>query len=949
MKIQTPAPLLAAFFAAAILATPTHAVVTNVVWYRLGENDPGAASGVIATNTANLLGFNSLKPIGSPRYTNAVSPGAANGLGSSLAVHFSGTNQCLTNALVSTAINNFGLEAWVKPKTTNAGAYYIAQNGFLYFGGWAIAQFGNSYAALLEATPLNFTVGDGSALASPGVWAHLALVRNNGTNRFFLNGVANGPATTDAPLQPFGNFTIGGNFTTNFAGGTTSNSFFNGIIDEVRVFTFAPGQFSTNDLLFNVQRVATLPATDINPPNATLNGSAHPVGFPTTAWFEWGTTTNFGNVTPPQSFGSGTGATNFSEVITGIVLGITYHFRAVASNSLGVAFGTNQSFVFPVFADIAAGLTGVDRGSVAWGDWDNDGRLDILLTGQPLTNSSGDFVSELWQNNGTGFTQAVFGLPGGFESSVAWGDYNNDDRLDFLFAGRFTDLPVVLRPGSTLVVSNFFDVIGFGSLGVFQASVAWGDYDNDGRLDTLLTGATEFVIAAESPATQIWRNTGNGFTFINAGLPAVFQSSVAWADYDNDGRLDFLITGRTNKAVLSAVAISQIWRNTGTGFTNINAGLPGVFQSSAAWGDYDNDGRLDILLAGATQGFIPTNPICQVWRNTGTGFTNINAGLPGVFQSSAAWGDYDNDGRLDILLTGTTNGSGTGAVAQIWRNTGTGFTNINAGLPGVFTSSSPWGDYDNDGRLDILITGTNATSGRISQVWRNRTSVTNTPPTAPTGLSVAHVGNTVILSWNASSDAQTPASGLTYNVRIGTTPGGSDVMGPMASASGLRRLPQMGNAQERLLAYFEAATLGQPYYWSVQAVDSALAGSPFAAESNFKFLQLPQPAPVLVSATTTNLLNGDLNGDGVFDENELQALLADFFASSPFLQMTNVAGLGGTNVTFSLTNSLVGAFSVEFTTNLVDWYFLGPATPRYLFTDTNAPAVPQRFYRLRWP
>ena len=66
--------------------------------------------------------------------------------------------------------------------------------------------------------------------------------------------------------------------------------------------------------------------------------------------------------------------------------------------------------------------------------------------------------------------------------------------------------------------------------------------------------------------------------------------------------------------------------------------------------------------------------------------------------------------------------------------------------------------------------------------------------------------------------------------------------------------------------------------------------------------------------------------------------------------VTNTAGLGGTNVTFALTDDPVAAaFSVEYTTNLVDWYFLGPAAPRYLFTDTNAPALPQRHYRLRWP
>lgn len=80
----------------------------------------------------------------------------------------------------------------------------------------------------------------------------------------------------------------------------------------------------------------------------------------------------------------------------------------------------------------------------------------------------------------------------------------------------------------------------------------------------------------------------------------------------------------------------------------------------------------------------------------------------------------------------------------------------------------------------------------------------------------------------------------------------------------------------------------------------------------------------------------------------MSILLTNYFASSPFLQMTNVAGLGGTNVTFALTNDLAGNFSVEFTTNLLDWLFLGPATPRYEFTDTNAPAEPQRYYRLRW-
>ena len=873
MKIQITTLLLAAF-CAALLATCAHAAVTNVAWYRLGENDPGAASGVAVTNTtADLLGLNHARQVNSPRYTNAVSPGAANGLGSSLSVHFNGTNQFFSNAVVSTATDNFGVEAWVRPNITNNISQFIAKNGFVGVGAWIIEHGNGYYFAALAATNGASGVGDGTATASPGVWAHIALVRNNGTNRLYFNGTPNGPPTTNAPSQPAGNFTIGCNFGTNALGGGVSNSFFNGTIDEVRVFTFAPGQFSTNDLLFHALRAATLPATDINPPTATLNGRAHPVGFPTSVWIEWGTTTNYGNVTPVRALPANGVTTNLSETVTGVFGGFTYHFRVVASNNLEVVFGANQSFTVPVFGDIGAGLPGVYHSSLAWGDYDNDGRLDILVTGI----LPGNLVTSLvLRNTGTGFT---------------------------------TNLNAGLPP-------------------VYDSSVAWGDFDNDGRLDFLLTGDNVFSLLS-----QVWRNTGSGgFATNNAGLPGVARSSVAWGDYDNDGRLDFVLTGDTGTGF-----ISQVWRNTGSGFSESHAGLPGVSLGSVAWGDYDNDGRLDILLTGRTNDI--GGLISQVWRNTGSGFTNINAGLPGVFFSSVAWGDYDNDGRLDILLTGNT---GT-RVSQVWRNTGSGFTNINAGLPGVSLGTAAWADYDSDGRLDFLITGTTNgdASGAIFQVWRNNTPNTNAPPTAPSGLNVTLAGITPTFTWGMAADSQTPATGLSYNLRVGTTPGGSEIVASMAATTGLRRLPQLGNVQA---GSFQTLTLpaGQRYYWSVQAVDTSFAGSPFAAEQSFTFQSVftpPNGIPV----------PGDTDGDGIVSQSELDTLLTNYFPNSPFLYMTNVAGLGGTNVTFALTNSLAGAFSVEYSTNLADWYFLGPATPRYLFTDTNAPAIPQRYYRLRWP
>ena len=113
----------------------------------------------------------------------------------------------------------------------------------------------------------------------------------------------------------------------------------------------------------------------------------------------------------------------------------------------------------------------------------------------------------------------------------------------------------------------------------------------------------------------------------------------------------------------------------------------------------------------------------MVWRNTGIGFTNVPIpGLPGVTYSSTAWGDFDGDRRLDFLVAGTTNGDPSGTIAQLWHNTGTGFSNVPVpNLPGVQRYSGAafaLGDYDNDGRLDFILTGANAT-GAVVQIWHN--------------------------------------------------------------------------------------------------------------------------------------------------------------------------------------------------------------------------------------
>jgi hypothetical protein len=111
-------------------------------------------------------------------------------------------------------------------------------------------------------------------------------------------------------------------------------------------------------------------------------------------------------------------------------------------------------------------------------------------------------------------------------------------------------------------------------------------------------------------------------------------------------------------------------------FTETGIELPYVWQGSTAWGDYDRDGDLDIVL---TSGYLTS----AVFRNDGDDqFTDINAGLETVNGCSAAWGDYDNDGDLDLLLVGE---NANGLHSKIYRNDGSDtFTDIQANITGVW-------------------------------------------------------------------------------------------------------------------------------------------------------------------------------------------------------------------------------------------------------------------------
>ncbi|NOR44157.1 MAG: T9SS type A sorting domain-containing protein, partial [Candidatus Delongbacteria bacterium] len=174
-------------------------------------------------------------------------------------------------------------------------------------------------------------------------------------------------------------------------------------------------------------------------------------------------------------------------------------------------------------------------------------------------------------------------------------------------------------------------------------------------------------------------------------LTGVSSGDVKWGDYDNDGDLDILLTG-TIDSYPDYNSITKIYRNDEGNFTDIEAGLVNVYSSSVAWGDYDNDGDLDILISGDAGSM----NISKIYRNDLGAFIDINADFEDLYSGSVAWGDYDNDGDLDILRTGWSG-------CKIYRNDAGIFTNINAVFNGNSYDSGKWGDFDNDGDLDIIL------------------------------------------------------------------------------------------------------------------------------------------------------------------------------------------------------------------------------------------------------
>lgn len=359
---------------------------------------------------------------------------------------------------------------------------------------------------------------------------------------------------------------------------------------------------------------------------------------------------------------------------------VTANFSAASYGSLSGSLKTGA-----IISDVtvSAGVTGLVSTfgyGMAVGDYDGDGHLDFFVNGPGL--------STIKRNNGnrTFSNGATIDADTTWERASHWADFDNDGDLDIVNtwqihfntndgAGGFTS-------------STPSGIVGMSNLG----DVAWLDYDLDGDLD---------LVAPDDVENYILSNDGDGtFTAIASATNGMAGpengETVIAADINNDLYPDVLYRKSTG---------IDLWKNDGDGtFTEIG-GSAGVSANGdyngAAFFDYDNDGDMDLYLG--------QNGTNKLYRNNGDEtFTDVTvaAGVGGAAVNSKgiAYGDYDNDGYLDLLVA--NDGS-----QVFYRNDGDGtFTDLTTakGLTsGDDHAGSIFADFDNDGDLDLFVTSDN--------------------------------------------------------------------------------------------------------------------------------------------------------------------------------------------------------------------------------------------------
>ncbi len=380
-----------------------------------------------------------------------------------------------------------------------------------------------------------------------------------------------------------------------------------------------------------------------------------------------------------------------------------------------------------------AGLLGLYGGlNLVQADYDNDGNVDLLVLRGAWLRANGRHPNSLLRNDGTGtFTDVTFDAGLGEvhypSPTAAWGDYDNDGDLD-LYIGNESSRALVAP--SQLFRNNgdgtFTDVAEAAAVMNFRYAKAavWGDYDGDGLQD--------LYVSNYRGNNRLYRNTGRGFFIDEAlrlGVAGPTGSFPAWFwDVDNDGLLDLYVSAYTAGIEhlaasalgrLAATETSRLYRGTNRGRFQEVSGRYGLTEPTAAmgsnFGDLDNDGYPDFYLGTGYPPYHSVMPNVMYRNRNGRGFSDVTyAGGFGHLQKGhgVVFADLDNDGDQDIFqqMGGAFPGDRFGNA--LYENPGFGNHWITIALEGVRSNRSAIG-----ARIRAVVV--DEQSGRRRSIYRH--------------------------------------------------------------------------------------------------------------------------------------------------------------------------------------------------------------------------------------
>jgi hypothetical protein len=340
-------------------------------------------------------------------------------------------------------------------------------------------------------------------------------------------------------------------------------------------------------------------------------------------------------------------------------------------------------------------IDGQDSHGAAWVDYDDDGDEDLFVT--TGYSSGGSTKDILYRNNGDGtftkITSSAIVLDDGSGRNSTWGDYDNDGLIDVFITNQLETFLYKNSGGGDFTKIMVIPTTPF-SFDSDHSGGAWGDFNNDGFLDLFVASYK----LTDNSQNLLYTNNGDG-TFGQASASNIVSTpgssmDPSWIDYDQNGTLDIFVP---NYSSTPNFLYSNIGNGTFQAITNQNINTISFASTGASWADYDNDGDFDVVVLANV------NANNYLFENNGDGTFEFKSDkFLSTRSSSSSWADFDNDGNIDIMFTGgdgdktylfKNNGDKTFTDVSVAQ----GITNLN------YSWAVSSADYDKDGFIDFFI------------------------------------------------------------------------------------------------------------------------------------------------------------------------------------------------------------------------------------------------------